>query len=158
MPYGFYATQDGHLAISMTPIKTLSEVLGHPASLVPYEEPALAYVKRDEIRSALDPFFRERTTAEWVESLRAHDIWCAPVNSLAETFEDAAVQHIAPVLEFEHPRAGHVRVLKHPVRYSSGEATLRRPPPDLGEHTDEVLTELGYTAEQIAAMRAAGEI
>lgn len=158
VPYGFYATRDGHLAISMAPIKTLSEVLGHPASLVPYEEPALAYVKRDEIRSALDPLFRERTTAEWVEFLRAHDIWCAPVNSLAETFEDAAVQHMAPVLEFEHPRAGRVRVLKHPVRYSSGEATLRRPPPDLGEHTDEVLTELGYTAEQIAVMRAVGEI
>jgi 3-oxoacid CoA-transferase len=51
-----------------------------------------------------------------------------------------------------------VRVLKHPVRYSSGEATLRRPPPDLGEHTDEVLTELGYTAAQIATMRAAEEI
>jgi crotonobetainyl-CoA:carnitine CoA-transferase CaiB-like acyl-CoA transferase len=158
VPYGFYATADGHLAISMTPIKTLSEILGHPASLAPYEDPALAYVQRDEIRAALDPFFRERTTSEWVDLLRAHDIWCAPVNSLTETFEDVAVQHIAPVLEFEHPRAGRVRVLKHPVRYSSGEATLRRPPPDLGEHTDEVLGELGYTTDQIAAMRGAGEI
>jgi crotonobetainyl-CoA:carnitine CoA-transferase CaiB-like acyl-CoA transferase len=158
VPYGFYSTADGHLAISMTPIKTLSQILGNPAALVPYEDPALAYVKRDEIRAALDPFFRERTTAEWVELLRAHDIWCAPVNSLTETFEDVAVQHIAPVLEFEHPRAGRVRVLKHPVRYSSGEATLRRPPPDLGEHTDEVLGELGYTPDQIAAMRAASEI
>jgi crotonobetainyl-CoA:carnitine CoA-transferase CaiB-like acyl-CoA transferase len=158
VPYGFYATSDGHLAISMTPIKKLSEILGNPPSLAPYSDPALAYVKRDEIRAALDPFFRERPTAEWVELLRAHDIWCAPVNSLAETFEDVAVQHIAPVLEFEHPRAGRVRVLKHPVRYSSGEATLRRPPPDVGEHTDEVLTELGYTADAVAAMREAEEI
>jgi crotonobetainyl-CoA:carnitine CoA-transferase CaiB-like acyl-CoA transferase len=51
-----------------------------------------------------------------------------------------------------------VRVLKHPVRYSSGEATLRRPPPDAGEHTAEVLAELGYTTAQIEEMRAAGEI
>jgi len=158
VPYGFYATSDGHLAISMAPIKAISEVLGSPADLEPYGDPAIAFTKRDEIRAALDPYFRRRTTAEWVELLRAHDIWCAPVKSLKETFEDVAVQHIAPVLEFDHARAGRVRVLKHPVRYSSGEATLRRPPPELGEHTDEVLTELGCTDEEIAAMRAAKDI
>jgi crotonobetainyl-CoA:carnitine CoA-transferase CaiB-like acyl-CoA transferase len=152
-PYGFYATADGYLAISLTPVRALSEALGSPADLAPYENPDIAYTRRDEIRGALDPYFRERTTKEWVELLRSHDIWCAPVKNMNETFEDVAVKHLAPVLEFEHPRAGRVRVLKHPVRYSSGEATLRRPPPDLGEHTDAVLGELGYDAGQIEAMR-----
>jgi crotonobetainyl-CoA:carnitine CoA-transferase CaiB-like acyl-CoA transferase len=158
VPYGFYATSDGHLAISMTPMRVISEVLGNPPALQAYLDPSIAYSQRDEIREALDPFFRTKTTAEWVERLRAHDIWCAPVNTMAETFDDVAVQHIAPVLEFDHPRAGHVRVLKHPVRYSSGEATLRRPPPELGEHTDELLTGLGYKPDEIAAMRADGDV
>jgi crotonobetainyl-CoA:carnitine CoA-transferase CaiB-like acyl-CoA transferase len=158
VPYGFYATSDGYVAVSMAPIKGLSEVLGNPPELAPFGDPAIAYTKRDEIRAALDPFFRARSTAEWVELLRSRDIWCAPVNDMTQTFEDVAVKHIAPVLEFDHPRAGRVRVLKHPVRYSSGEATMRRPPPDLGQHTDEVLAELGYSLDDIAALRAGGSI
>src|SRR2546428_7476941 len=158
VPCGFYATADGHLAISMAPIKSIAEVLGRPESLEPYEDPAIAFSKRDEIRAALDPYFRERTTAEWLDILRAHGIWCAAVKNLSETFDDVAIKHIAPVLEFDHPRAGRVRGLKHPVRYSSGEATLRRPPPELGEHTAEVLGQLGYSGDELAAMRAADEI
>jgi crotonobetainyl-CoA:carnitine CoA-transferase CaiB-like acyl-CoA transferase len=153
VPYGVYATADGHVAVSITPVKTLSAALGRPIELAPFENPELAYSRRDEIRTLIDPYFRRRKTAEWVELLRAHDIWCAPVNDLAATFDDVAVKHLAPVLEFDHPLAGRVRVLKHPVRYSSGEATLRRPPPELGEHTDEVLRELGFRAEDIGAMK-----
>jgi crotonobetainyl-CoA:carnitine CoA-transferase CaiB-like acyl-CoA transferase len=153
VPYGVYATADGHVAVSITPVKTLSAALGSPADLAPFENPDIAYSRRDEIRAVIDPYFRKRKTAEWVELLRGHDIWCAPVNDMTETFEDVAVKHLAPVLEFDHPRAGRVRVLKHPVRYSSGEATLRRPPPELGEHTDEVLGELGCSAEDIEAMK-----
>ncbi len=153
-PYGLYETSDGHLAISMTPIATLSTVLGDPEALQSYLDPAVAYTHRDQIRRILDPLIRERTTAEWVTLLRESAIWCAPVNDLAATFDDEAVRYLDPVIEFEHPDAGTVRVLQHPVRYRSGTAGLTRQPPALGEHTREVLEEVGCTPAEIAAVGA----
>jgi crotonobetainyl-CoA:carnitine CoA-transferase CaiB-like acyl-CoA transferase len=151
-PYGLYATADGHLAISMTPIATLSAAVGDPDELQPYLDPTAAYTHRDEIRRILDPLIRERTTAEWVAQLRERAIWCAPVNELEATFEDEAVRFLEPVLEFEHRDAGTVKLLRHPVRYSSGRAELTRQPPALGEHTAEVLKEVGCSPAEIAAV------
>jgi crotonobetainyl-CoA:carnitine CoA-transferase CaiB-like acyl-CoA transferase len=76
------------------------------------------------------------------------------MNELTATFEDQSVRHFAPVLEFDHPQAGRVRVRKHPVRYSSGEATVRRVAPTLGEHTCEVLSELGCISAEIDTLCA----
>jgi crotonobetainyl-CoA:carnitine CoA-transferase CaiB-like acyl-CoA transferase len=140
----------------MTPIATLSEVLGHPDELQPYQDPAVAYTHRDEIRRVLDPLIRQSTTEEWVTRLRERAIWCAPVNELAATFDDEAVRFLDPVLEFEHPEAGTVRVLRHPVRYGSGRAGLTRQPPSVGEHTREVLEEAGCSAEEVAAAMREG--
>ena len=58
-------------------------------------------------------------------------------------------------MEMDHPRAGRVKVIKHPVRYGAGEPDVRRLPPELGEHTAEVLGELGYSTEEVARITAA---
>jgi crotonobetainyl-CoA:carnitine CoA-transferase CaiB-like acyl-CoA transferase len=65
------------------------------------------------------------------------------VNSLEQALADPALSYLEPLLEMEVRQAGKVRVLKHPVRYSAGEPELRRVPPEPGEHTEEVLAELG---------------
>ena len=142
-PYGLYRTRDGHAAISMTPVARLREALGDPEPSEALDDPGLAFPERDRIRAALGPLVEKHTTEELVALLRSHGIWCAPVNSLDAALADPALQHLQPVLEMDHPRAGRVKVLKHPVRYGAGEPELRHLPPDAGEHTAEVLAELG---------------
>jgi crotonobetainyl-CoA:carnitine CoA-transferase CaiB-like acyl-CoA transferase len=157
-PYGVYSTADGYIALSMTPISTLSTALGGVPELTPFEDPVLAMPKREAIAEVLRPILRTRTTREWLASLREQGVWCAPVNGYDEVFAEPAVQFLDPVLELDHPEAGHVRLVKHPIRYGSGEPELRYLPPAIGEHTEDVLREVGYRPDEIERLRAAGAI
>jgi crotonobetainyl-CoA:carnitine CoA-transferase CaiB-like acyl-CoA transferase len=157
-PYGVYETADGYLALSMTPVKTLSEALGTVPALEPYESPDLAMPKREEIADILRPILRTHATASWVATLRENGVWCAPVNGYDQVFAEPAIQYLDPILEFEHPEAGHVRLLKHPVRYGAGEPAMRRLPPGIGEHTVQVLQGAGYSAAEIEHLRKTGAV
>ena len=144
-PYGVYRTADGYLALSMTPISTLSEALGGVPELDALRGPDLAMPQREEIAEILRPILRTRTTGEWMATLREQGVWCAPVNGYDEVFAEPAVQFLDPILEIDHPEAGHVRLLKHPIRYGAGEPEVRHLPPAIGEHTEDVLREAGYS-------------
>jgi crotonobetainyl-CoA:carnitine CoA-transferase CaiB-like acyl-CoA transferase len=154
-PYGVYATSDGYAVISMVPVKTLVEVLGEPPLADDLDDPAAAFSRRDEIRAILGPLVAKHTTAELVERLRAHHIWCAPVQTIDEALADPAVKHLEPFLEMDHPRAGKVKALRHPVRYGAGEPELRRLPPEVGEQSREILGELGFSDDEAARMAPA---
>jgi crotonobetainyl-CoA:carnitine CoA-transferase CaiB-like acyl-CoA transferase len=112
--------------------------------------------KREEIAEILAALLQERTTADWIAALREKGVWCAPVNDYDEVFAEPAVQYLDPVLEIDHPQAGHVRLLKHPIRYGAGEPEVRGLAPGIGEHTREVLQEAGYSGEEIEDLREAG--
>ena len=95
------------------------------------------------------------STADLVERLRAQHIWCAPVQTIDQALADPAVRHLDPFLEMEHPRAGKVKALRHPVRYGAGEPELRRLPPEVGEQSREILGELGFSDEDVARIASA---
>jgi crotonobetainyl-CoA:carnitine CoA-transferase CaiB-like acyl-CoA transferase len=155
-PYGVYRAADGYLALSLSPVARISEALGNPRELREFLDPAVKLSRREEIRRALGPLLTATPTAELLTVLREHGVWCAPVNDYDAVFTDPVVAELSPLLEFEHPQAGKVTVLKHPVRYSAGEPVMRTMPPELGEHTDDVLRELGYADHDIARMHAGG--
>ena len=157
-PYGFYEVEDGHVALSLSPVHLISEALGSPAELEAYLDPAVALAQRNEIHTALSPLLRPFARDELLTLFRSHGIWCAPVNDYDDVARDPLVTHLNPVQEIDHPQAGAVRILKHPIRYSSGSAGIRHLPPAQGQHTNEVLSQTGYTSQEIDELRQVGAV
>jgi crotonobetainyl-CoA:carnitine CoA-transferase CaiB-like acyl-CoA transferase len=114
----------------------------HRATLVPAVQKRIAELPKDDV----------------VRRLREVNVPVGPIYSLAEVFADPAAKHLELALEVDHPTAGKVKVTGFPVRLSGTAPGIRRHPPVLGEHTDEVLGELGYAPEEIAELRRDGAV
>jgi crotonobetainyl-CoA:carnitine CoA-transferase CaiB-like acyl-CoA transferase len=154
-PFGIYRTADGHLALAMGSLAVLGELLGLP-ELAGYDTPERAWAERDQVYRILAGRLPERTTAAWLELLATRDVWCAPVQTFDELVADPQVAHNELLATVDYPGVGEVRVVGVPARFSRTPGTIRLGPPVVGQHTDEILGELGYAAEEIRRLRQEG--
>jgi crotonobetainyl-CoA:carnitine CoA-transferase CaiB-like acyl-CoA transferase len=113
---------------------------------------------RDTLVPLLEAKIGTLPKAEIVRKLREANVPVGPISNLAEVFNDPVVRHLGLIAEVDHPVAGRVRAPGIPVRLSDTPGSVRRHPPLLGEHTDEVLRDLGYSDGEIAKLRADGAI
>jgi len=97
-------------------------------------------------------------TAAWLERLEAAEIPCGPIRGVLEAFESDQAQARAMAVDVEHPLLGTLRQVGVPFKFGATPATIRSAPPLLGEHSAEILTELGYDDEAIERLRADGVI
>ena len=154
-----YATKDGYIsviAVSDTHWGRLFEAMGRAALI---EDPRFATIAArsehvDAAYAVLTEGMRERTTAEWLAILGALDIPCGPANSLEDLLDDAYLRETEFFQRVQHPLDGDVTITAIPARFSASPPSVRRLWPALGEHTEEVLREIGYDDTEITAIAA----
>ena len=158
--YAIFPTSDGWIAIvgAIGSARTrLFEILGRPELSEQFSQPLYWETEKSELFPMLDKLFSTRSTAEWSELLTAADIRFAPVRTLAEVVDDPTVRSCGYVTTVEDA-SGDVTVVAAPVRFSDTPGQPAAVAPELGQHTEEVLVEAGYTWDDIARLRDAGAI
>lgn len=163
VPYQTFRAADGHVNVAVAN-NALFERFCHALDLdqllleARFADNPGRVAHRREIVPIIERRIQSLTKAEVVRRLREANVPVGPISTLDEVFADPVVRHLGLVAEVEHPVAGTVRAPGIPVRMSGTPPSVREHPPALGEHTDAVLRELGYTADEVAALRRAGAI
>jgi succinate---hydroxymethylglutarate CoA-transferase len=160
VPYTTYPTADGTIAVAVGndgQFVRFAETVGHPEWA---RDPRFAkvpdrVVNREAIDSAIADALKADRTESWITRLRAVGVPCGPINTVAEALNDPHTLARDMVRTVRHATAGDLKLVGIPFQMNGTPATIRRPPPLLSEHTDEVLgTELGLSSERLARLRA----
>jgi crotonobetainyl-CoA:carnitine CoA-transferase CaiB-like acyl-CoA transferase len=156
-PYGVFATSDGYLALGFADLETLGTVIDEPsfAGMVPEVD---GWTRRDELYEKTEARLQHDTTDNWLEKLLAVGIWAGPVYSYQDLVDDPQIAHNGTFVEYDHPTEGHIKTPGFPYKFSATPPRIDRGAPLIGEHSTEVLTELGVSAEQIAALFESGAV
>src|SRR5882672_5457663 len=155
-PQDVFATRDGHMVLVVGndgQFGKACEVLGHPqwAKDDRFAKNAGRVRNRVQLMTLIAEVLRERNTAEWVARLEAAGVPCGPINSVPQVFADAQVRHRGMLVDIPHPLSGTVAQVVSPMRFAEAALAFERAPPLLGEHTADILRELGIEEAQGAA-------
>lgn len=156
-PYGIYQAMDRHVAIGMTELEHIADVFDID-ELRQYETQTELFENRDEIHDTIEAEIVDKTAAEVVGMLVEADVQASEVKTLTEVESHPQVQHNDLVVEQDHPDHGRYKTTGIPVEMSETPPSVNRSPPRLGEHTAEVLSEVGYDDAEIEAMAASDGI
>lgn len=163
----YYQCADGRWLIMSVPQtserywQVLCQALGHPEleKDARFETDVKRYANSAQLVAIFDEIFASRARDEWLHILAKHDLPVAPVNRLSELASDAQIVQNDYIMDFDHPQLGKIKIPGYPVHFSQSWARTRSAAPQLGEHTEVILRELGgYSPAEITQLRAEGVI
>ncbi len=163
IPTGVFKTADGYINIATTGQKIwerFCHALGAPELIArpEYSNAANRSKNRDAINAEIDQYTADRTGADWVERFNKAGVPCGPIYAIDQMFADPQVKHVGIAQAVKTKDKKPLTLLGQPVSLSRTPSRLAAPPPGLGQHTDAVLKEFGFSAKQIAALRQANAI
>lgn len=162
VPYGAFPAEDGWLVLAVgndEQFRRLCQAVGLPELALRFPKNAERVAHRKEVEGALSQVLRTRPRAFWLRLLKEAGVPAAPVNDLKEAFQDPQAEARGAVWTLPHPLLGTLPTLANPLRFlSRTPAGPSLPPPLLGEHTEEVLLEAGFSPEEVSALVEKGVV
>ncbi len=161
--WGAFSTSDGYICIAGVDDKrwpSFCRIVGiqHLEKDPEYSDNVIRNFHGDKIQRVLDEIFPTKTTGEWLKELTDADILATEVVDYRTMLKSEQARVNGYLLELDHPAAGKVLVSGAPVTLNGEVAAAAEPAPELGQHTEEVLLELGYSWEEIGALRDSGAV
>jgi crotonobetainyl-CoA:carnitine CoA-transferase CaiB-like acyl-CoA transferase len=160
IPTGVYRTKDGHINIAVFGTKIwerFCHALGAPEWVTDERSKSKANrsVHRDWLNAEIEKRLAHETSDHWIDRLNREGVACGRINNVKEVFEEPQVQHLGMLKTVVSNRLGEEKIVGQPVTLSRTPSTIARATPLRGEHTEEILREIGYTAEDLERMKSA---